>query len=62
MGSICCKYGDRTASRLGEAVTSLRRGWTVNDDPQAEGKFSQNPLGRLLGWFHAFMGRLSADV
>src|SRR5712671_951743 len=29
-------------------------------DPQAEGKFSSAPLGRLLAWFHAFMGRLSA--
>src|SRR5712671_875436 len=28
-------------------------------DPQAEGKFSSGPIGRLLAWFHAFMGRLS---
>src|SRR5712671_6021054 len=29
-------------------------------DPQAEGKFSSGPMGRLLAWFHAFMGRLSS--
>jgi HAE1 family hydrophobic/amphiphilic exporter-1 len=29
-------------------------------DPQAEGKFSDNPLGRLLAWFHALMERVSA--
>jgi HAE1 family hydrophobic/amphiphilic exporter-1 len=29
-------------------------------DPQAEGKFSSGPLGRLLAWFHAFMARLSS--
>jgi hydrophobic/amphiphilic exporter-1 (mainly G- bacteria), HAE1 family len=29
-------------------------------DPQAEGKFSNGPLGRLLAWFHRLMGRLSA--
>jgi HAE1 family hydrophobic/amphiphilic exporter-1 len=28
-------------------------------DPQAEGKFSNNPLGRLLAWFHALMERFS---
>src|SRR5258706_688748 len=28
-------------------------------DPQAEGKFSSSPLGRLLGWFHRFMERIS---
>jgi HAE1 family hydrophobic/amphiphilic exporter-1 len=30
-------------------------------DPQAEGKFSNNPLGRLLGWFHGLMERFSAQ-
>ena len=29
-------------------------------DPQAEGKFSSGPLGRLLAWFHALMEKLSA--
>ena len=29
-------------------------------DPQAEGKFSSGPLGRLLGWFHRLMERFSA--
>jgi hydrophobic/amphiphilic exporter-1 (mainly G- bacteria), HAE1 family len=29
-------------------------------DPQAEGKFGDGPLGRLLAWFHGFMARLSA--
>jgi len=29
-------------------------------DPQAEGKFGSNPLGRLLAWFHALMERFSA--
>jgi HAE1 family hydrophobic/amphiphilic exporter-1 len=29
-------------------------------DPQAEGKYSSGPLGRLLAWFHAFMERVSA--
>jgi HAE1 family hydrophobic/amphiphilic exporter-1 len=28
-------------------------------DPQAEGKFSSGPLGKLLAWFHGFMGRLA---
>jgi HAE1 family hydrophobic/amphiphilic exporter-1 len=28
-------------------------------DPQAEGKFSSSPLGRLLAWFHRFMERIS---
>ena len=28
-------------------------------DPQAEGKFSTNPLGRLLAWFHRLMERVS---
>ena len=28
-------------------------------DPQAEGKFSTGPLGRLLAWFHALMERVS---
>ena len=28
-------------------------------DPQAEGKFSSGPLGRLLAWFHALMERVS---
>jgi HAE1 family hydrophobic/amphiphilic exporter-1 len=28
-------------------------------DPEAEGKFSANPLGRLLAWFHALMERVS---
>ena len=28
-------------------------------DPQAEGKFSRDPLGRLLGWFHGLMERFS---
>ncbi|MEO8144906.1 MAG: efflux RND transporter permease subunit, partial [Betaproteobacteria bacterium] len=28
-------------------------------DPQAEGKFSSGPLGRLLAWFHALMERIS---
>lgn len=28
-------------------------------DPQAEGKFSRNPLGRLLAWFHGLMERFS---
>jgi HAE1 family hydrophobic/amphiphilic exporter-1 len=28
-------------------------------DPQAEGKFSGSPLGRLLAWFHALMERFS---
>ena len=28
-------------------------------DPQAEGKFSANPLGRTLAWFHALMERIS---
>jgi HAE1 family hydrophobic/amphiphilic exporter-1 len=28
-------------------------------DPQAEGKFGNGPLGRLLAWFHALMIRLS---
>ncbi|MGQ0512616.1 MAG: efflux RND transporter permease subunit [Betaproteobacteria bacterium] len=28
-------------------------------DPQAEGKFSKNPLGRLLAWFHGLMERFS---
>ncbi|MBS0337394.1 MAG: efflux RND transporter permease subunit [Proteobacteria bacterium] len=29
-------------------------------DPQAEGKFSTGPLGRLLGWFHGLMEGFSA--
>jgi HAE1 family hydrophobic/amphiphilic exporter-1 len=29
-------------------------------DPQAEGKFSAGPMGRLLAWFHAMMDRISA--
>jgi HAE1 family hydrophobic/amphiphilic exporter-1 len=29
-------------------------------DPQAEGKFGDGSLGRLLAWFHRFMARLSA--
>jgi HAE1 family hydrophobic/amphiphilic exporter-1 len=29
-------------------------------DPQAEGKFSSSPMGRLLAWFHGFMDRVSA--
>jgi HAE1 family hydrophobic/amphiphilic exporter-1 len=29
-------------------------------DPQAEGKFSRGPVGRLLAWFHRLMQRLSA--
>ncbi len=29
-------------------------------DPQAEGKFSAGPLGRLLAWFHRLMERFSA--
>jgi HAE1 family hydrophobic/amphiphilic exporter-1 len=29
-------------------------------DPQAEGKFSNNPLGWRLAWFHALMERFSA--
>ncbi len=28
-------------------------------DPQAEGKFSSGPLGRLLAWFHGLMERVS---
>ena len=28
-------------------------------DPQAEGKFSSSPLGRLLAWFHGLMERVS---
>ena len=28
-------------------------------DPQAEGKFSSGPMGRLLAWFHALMERVS---
>jgi len=28
-------------------------------DPEAEGKFSANPLGRLLAWFHGLMERFS---
>ncbi|MBM3383957.1 MAG: efflux RND transporter permease subunit, partial [Betaproteobacteria bacterium] len=28
-------------------------------DPQAEGKFSRDPLGRLLAWFHGLMERVS---
>ncbi len=28
-------------------------------DPQAEGKFSSGPLGRLLAWFHGLMDRIS---
>ena len=28
-------------------------------DPQAEGKFSSGPLGRLLAWFHRFMETVS---
>jgi HAE1 family hydrophobic/amphiphilic exporter-1 len=28
-------------------------------DPQAEGKFSSGPVGRLLAWFHALMQRVS---
>jgi HAE1 family hydrophobic/amphiphilic exporter-1 len=28
-------------------------------DPQAEGKFSSGPVGRLLAWFHALMERVS---
>ncbi|MCC6210104.1 MAG: efflux RND transporter permease subunit [Burkholderiales bacterium] len=28
-------------------------------DPQAEGRYSSGPVGRLLGWFHAFMGRIA---
>jgi|CXWL01.1.fsa_nt_gi HAE1 family hydrophobic/amphiphilic exporter-1 len=28
-------------------------------DPQAEGKFSSSPLGRLLAWFHGLMERFS---
>jgi HAE1 family hydrophobic/amphiphilic exporter-1 len=28
-------------------------------DPQAEGKFSAGPVGRLLAWFHALMERVS---
>ena len=28
-------------------------------DPEAEGHFGKGPLGRLLAWFHALMGRLS---
>ncbi len=28
-------------------------------DPQAEGKYSAGPLGRLLAWFHGFMERIS---
>ncbi len=30
-------------------------------DPQAEGKYSSSPLGRLLAWFHALMDRVSGD-
>jgi HAE1 family hydrophobic/amphiphilic exporter-1 len=30
-------------------------------DPQAEGKFSTSPLGRLLAWFHGLMERFSAQ-
>ncbi len=30
-------------------------------DPQAEGKFSSGPLGRLLAWFHRLMERFSAQ-
>jgi hydrophobic/amphiphilic exporter-1 (mainly G- bacteria), HAE1 family len=29
-------------------------------DPQAEGKFSNGPMGRLLAWFHGLMERISA--
>ncbi len=29
-------------------------------DPQAEGKFSAGPMGRLLAWFHDTMDRVSA--
>ena len=29
-------------------------------DPQAEGRYSPGPLGRLLAWFHGFMERVSA--
>jgi HAE1 family hydrophobic/amphiphilic exporter-1 len=29
-------------------------------DPEAEGKFGNNPLGRLLAWFHGLMERISA--
>jgi HAE1 family hydrophobic/amphiphilic exporter-1 len=29
-------------------------------DPEAEGKFSPGPLGRVLAWFHGFMERVSA--
>ena len=28
-------------------------------DPQAEGHFSNGPLGRTLAWFHSFMNRVS---
>jgi HAE1 family hydrophobic/amphiphilic exporter-1 len=28
-------------------------------DPQAEGKFSKGPMGRLLAWFHGLMERIS---
>jgi len=30
-------------------------------DPQAEGKFSPGPLGRLLAWFHRLMEKFSAQ-
>ena len=29
-------------------------------DPQAEGKYGNGPMGRILGWFHGLMERLSA--
>jgi len=29
-------------------------------DPQAEGRFGDGPMGRVLAWFHAFMDRISA--
>ncbi|HUN70517.1 MAG TPA: efflux RND transporter permease subunit [Burkholderiales bacterium] len=29
-------------------------------DPQAEGQYSANPIGRMLAWFHALMERFSA--
>ena len=32
---------------------------SVWHDPEAEGRFGRGPLGRLLGWFHGFMERLS---
>jgi len=33
---------------------------SVWHDPEAEGHFGKGPLGRLLGWFHGFMDRISA--